>query len=79
VLFFQILSDVKCSIALFEDCRGSPACLDTVSIKMQMSMEHGWNDTDRGKNELFGTKLVTLRLCPPQIPDILMKGKALTS
>ena len=38
VLLFQILSNVKSSIALFEYCRGSPACLGTVSTKMQMSM-----------------------------------------
>ena len=75
MLFFPILYDIKSIIALFENYRDSPA------VKVKMSMEHWWNDTDRGEANYSGKKrkLVTLRLCPPQIADILMKGSALTA
>ena len=33
-----------------------------------MSMEHWWNDTDRGKTEILGRRRVTMTLCSPQIP-----------
>jgi hypothetical protein len=28
--------------------------------------EHRWNDTDRGKTEIFTTKLFPVPLCPPE-------------
>jgi hypothetical protein len=37
-------------------------------MQMQKSMEHWWNDTDRGKPKyVLGENLVTVPLCPPQI------------
>ena len=36
-----------------------------------MSMEHCWNDTDRGKAKLFGDKHFPAPICPPKISNRL--------
>jgi hypothetical protein len=42
------------NIALSEGSMASPACpSDKSSIKVKMSTEHLWNDTDRGTERLF--------------------------
>jgi len=33
----------------------------------RMSVEHQWNDSDRGKTEVHGEKPVSVPLCTPQI------------
>ena len=33
-----------------------------------MSMEHWWNDTDRGKTGVLRQNLASVPLCTPQIP-----------
>jgi hypothetical protein len=45
-----ILPDTRKSTAVFQCPQTSPvSASDKSSMKMQMSMEHWWNDTDRGK------------------------------
>jgi hypothetical protein len=36
-------------------------------MKVKISMEQWWNDTDSGKIKLLGEKSVTVPLYPPQI------------
>jgi hypothetical protein len=50
IIFSPVLSDIKSSIPLLEVSQDFPTFPpDRSSIKMKMSMEHWWNDTDRGK------------------------------
>ena len=49
-----LLPDVRKSIALFEGSMSSPACpSDKSHVEMQMSVEHWWNDTCRGKRKYW--------------------------
>jgi hypothetical protein len=48
--FCTILPDIRKNNVLFAGSQASPACpSDKISIKVKMSMEHWWNDTDKGK------------------------------
>jgi DNA-binding IscR family transcriptional regulator len=57
---------LKKAIVLFE---GSQAAhvrpTDTSGVKMKMSIEHCWNDTDRKKAEVLRKQTVQVLLCPP--------------
>jgi hypothetical protein len=58
LLLYPVLSDIS-NIVLFEVSQASPACPSAKStIMMKMSIEHWWNDTDKGK---VGTRKGT---CP---------------
>ena len=41
-----------------------------ISVQIEMSVLHLWNDTDR-RNEVPGGKPFTLALCPPYIIQVL--------
>jgi hypothetical protein len=43
-------------------------------VEERISFKCWWNDTDREKNEVLGEKLVSMPLCPPQIPFGLAWG-----
>ena len=54
-----LLPDVRKSIVLFEGSLSSPACPSGKSrIEMQMSMEHWWNDTDRGRLKYWERNII---------------------
>jgi len=43
-----VTSEIPKSIALFDGFQASPICLsDKIYVKLKMSMDHWWNDTDR--------------------------------
>jgi hypothetical protein len=46
---------------------------------MKMSMEHWWNDIDRGKPKYSEEKPVPMPLCPPQISHVLAWDRTLGS
>ena len=49
VLFYPVLPDFKKSTACWQVRRFHPFVLLRTVFKMKVSMEHWWNDTDRGK------------------------------
>jgi hypothetical protein len=56
---------IRKGVALFDGSQASPACPYESNMKVKMSVQHWWNDTDRRKPEIGGEKLVSLPLCPP--------------
>jgi hypothetical protein len=57
---------------MFEGFKASPACpSDSSSINRKMSMEHWWNDADRGRQKYWDRKPVPVLLYPTQIPHEL--------
>ena len=53
---------------MFDGSQASVACpADNSSIKMKMSVEHWWKDTDRVPKYWEKKKYVPVPLCPPQI------------
>jgi hypothetical protein len=45
--------DILKSFAFFEGFKTSPACpFDKSGIEIKVSIEHSWNDTDRGKRNI---------------------------
>jgi len=48
--FFPAPLDFRKNVVFLEDPHASPACSsDKSNLQMKMSIEHRWNDTDRGK------------------------------
>jgi hypothetical protein len=48
-LYIQFSHVISKSVALFDGSQASPACpSDKTSIKLKMSMEYWWSDTDSG-------------------------------
>ena len=47
-IHFRPIIPVSERTQILEGSQASPACPDNSNVQMQMSVEHWWNDTDRG-------------------------------
>jgi hypothetical protein len=59
-LFYPMPPDFRKSTAFLEGSQASPFCPGKCNMHKKMSMEHWWDDTDRGGTEVFGEK----KTCP---------------
>lgn len=77
--FLSDAPNIQQGTALFQGSQTLPICPDKSYIKMKMSTQHRWNNTDTHKMGVTRKKPVPLPIFPPQIPHGLNRDRTLAS